>query len=40
MPMFRDKALRSGADDFLGKPFSQNQLIEKIEDLMNTKECL
>jgi chemosensory pili system protein ChpA (sensor histidine kinase/response regulator) len=40
MPIFREKAIHSGADDFLHKPFSQNQLIEKIEKLMQMKEQL
>jgi CheY-like chemotaxis protein len=34
MPTFREKALKSGADDFLLKPFNKNELIEKIEKLM------
>jgi CheY-like chemotaxis protein len=33
-PEFVDHALKCGADDFLGKPIPQDQLIEKIEKLI------
>jgi len=35
-----DSALEAGADIFLAKPFSMNDLLEKINKLMNNKRSL